>query len=119
MKIAIAILMVLALTLTFGFAYAYESASMANDMGGKMNEAGVYNGITAFDTGPTPDCSSISGVGAGGVSAEEARPVLENGVTSFDLGIAGSGARGSCAGGTGEPSAWLHNGITVFDEGKY
>ncbi len=117
MKIVISLLAVLALVLAFGLAYAYESAP-TKDIGGKMNEAAVYNGITVFDTGPVPDCSSISGVGAGGLAAEEAKPVLENGITSFDLGIAGSGARGSCAGGTGEPSAWMHNGITVFDEGK-
>ncbi|MGE5173660.1 MAG: hypothetical protein ACM3MD_07520 [Betaproteobacteria bacterium] len=117
MKITISLLTVLALVLTFGLAYAYESVPMTRDMGGKM-EAGVYNGITVFETGPAPDCSSISGVGAGGLSAE-ARPVLENGITSFDLGLAGSGAKGSCAGAIGEPSAWLHNGITVFDEGKY
>ncbi len=119
MKISISLLTVLALILTFGLAYAYESVPMTKDMGGKMNEAGVYNGITVFDTGPAPDCSSISGVGAGGLGAEEAKPVLENGITIFDLGLVGSGARGSCAGGIGEPSVWSHNGITVFDEGRY
>ncbi len=118
MKITISLLMVLALTLTFGLAYAYESAPMTKDMGGKINEAGVYNGITVFETGPTPDCSSISGVGAGGLAAEEAMPVLDNGITSFDLGRAESGFKGSCAEGTGEPSSWLNNGITVFEEGK-
>jgi hypothetical protein len=106
MKIALAVLLTLVLALTFGLVYAEE-------MSGKMSEAGLYNGITYFDTGPAPDCTSISGVGAGGLAV----PEMNNGVTSFELGVAGSGARGICAGWTGEeaPPTAAHNGVTLFE----
>jgi hypothetical protein len=106
MKILLAVLLTLVLALTFGLVYA-------GDMSSKLSEAGLYNGITYFDTGPAPDCASISGVGAGGLAG----PEMNNGVTSFELGKEGDLVIGLCAGGTvaEAPSPVLHNGITVFE----
>ena len=81
--------------------------------GEMSSEAVLNNGITYFDISPAPDCASISGVGAGGLAV----PEMNNGVTSFELGMAGSGARGICAGWTGEeaPPTAAHNGVTLFE----
>jgi len=103
MKITLAVVLTLVIALTFGLVYA-------EDMGSKASEPALYNGITYFDTGRAPDCASISGIGAGGLAV----PEMNNGVTSFELNMAG--AKGICAGWTAEaPRTVVHNGITVFE----
>lgn len=104
MKVMMTVLMVVVLALTVGIAYA-ESG---------MTAAEMYNGITYFELGPTPDCASVYGAGAGG-AIPEAQPVLLNGVTQFELGIHGSRPTGLCAGRVSEEKPWINNGITLFD----
>lgn len=108
MKVTMTVLMVAALALTLGVAYA-ESGMSATEA-----ETPLYNGITYFDLGPSPDCASVYGAGAGG-EITAAEPVEMNGVTSFELAVPGSRPTGLCAGKIGEEKPWMKNGITVFE----
>jgi len=110
MKVTMAVLMVMVFALTVGVAYA-ESAMPASKA-----EIPLYNGVTYFDLGTTPDCASIRGAGAGAV-IPAAEPVLMNGVTYFELEFLGPRSFSLCAGSITEenPGAGLNNGVTVFE----
>ncbi len=108
MKVTMAVLVVVVLALAVGVAYAESGMTAAKA------EIPPYNGITYFDLGPAPDCTSVYGAGAGG-EISVAEPVLMNSVTSFELEVSGSRPTGLCAGKIGEEKPWMNNGITVFE----
>jgi hypothetical protein len=99
----ILVLTVIVFALTFGLAVAWA------------DEVRFGNGITFSDTGPAPDCESITGMGAGGLIVEEPGEAVVNGVTVFELSMPGSVPTGRCAGAT-ELSLPVSNGVTVFEE---
>lgn len=99
-----------AIVLAIGFAITAGSPAEAKDSDGRDV---MYNGITVFD----PVLAQACGSAAGGKSPDDGdRLNLYNGITYFNLGMPGSGARGSCAGGSGikTSNALPGNGITVF-----
>jgi hypothetical protein len=112
---------VLAFALIIGVAYAAE---LSTPMTGEMSSsemympmthemsAATYNGVTYFDF--KSGCEISEGSGAGGLVPEEPRLELNNGVTSFDRGMAAWAGKGSCIEGTVSAGPALGNGITVF-----
>jgi hypothetical protein len=105
MKKTIVILMVIVTVFTVGSAFAADK-TLGSEAGGM-----TYNGITIFDLGPAAVCADSS------PSDKESVKKSFNGITYFDLGQAGSGAKGSCAGGSQavrSAAVPFYNGITVF-----
>jgi hypothetical protein len=107
MKKNVILLLVIVSIFIFGSAFAADR-STAPEASGKL-----FNGITYF--GPVPE--SICGDTE---AAFEKGPAVKlfNGVTAFDLGQSGTGAKGSCACAgrrAKEPMmSNIHNGITFF-----
>lgn len=101
----ILVLVAVVFALTFGLAVSLAWA----------DEVRFDNAVTFSDIGPTPDCESVYGMGAGGLIAGEPGEAVENGVTFFELSMPESIPTGRCAGTIGEPSPVAYNGVTFFE----
>jgi hypothetical protein len=103
MKVTLIFLTVVVLALTAGVVYASEA------------ETPLHNGITYFELGPGPDCTSVHGAGAGAlIPSAEFMPM--NGVTYVDLSAPEARDIGRCAGSISEEKlAPMQNGVTVFE----